>query len=97
MATDYTEDVVEELGLTLTASEGAGSFGPDSIKWDCTIGGLNFLFGNNERGESVEHIFRDLPDGGVQSFPNVESNDGPERAAFLAWVAAGGVPETVEP
>jgi len=49
VATDYTEEVVEELGVSLTASEGAGSFGPDSIKWDCTIGNLNFLFGNNEQ------------------------------------------------
>ena len=47
-------------------------------------------------GESVEHILRDLPDGGVQSFPNVESNDGPERKAFLAWVAEGGTPEVIE-
>lgn len=47
-------------------------------------------------GEFVEHIFRDLPDGGVQSFPNVESNTGPERAAFLAWVAAGNEPTVVD-
>jgi hypothetical protein len=47
-------------------------------------------------GETVEHIFRDLPDGGVQSFPNVEGNDGPERAAFLEWVAAGNEPEIIE-
>ena len=47
-------------------------------------------------GESVEHIFRDLPDGGVQSFPNVESNDGPERAAYLAWLADGNEPEVIE-
>jgi hypothetical protein len=45
----------------------------------------------------VEHILRDLPDGGVQSFPNVDGNDGPERAAYLAWLAAGGVPEVIEP
>ena len=51
---------------------------------------------SSETREPVEHILRDLPDGGVQSFPNVESNDGPERAAFLAWVAAGGVPEIIE-
>lgn len=44
----------------------------------------------------TEHILRDLPDGGVQSFPNVESNDGPERKAFLAWVAEGGTPEVIE-
>ena len=47
-------------------------------------------------GEPVEHILRDLPDGGVQSFPNVESNDGPERAAYLAWLADGGVPEVIK-
>ena len=47
-------------------------------------------------GESVEHILRDLPYGGVQSFPNVESNDGPERAAYLAWLAAGNEPEVIE-
>ena len=46
--------------------------------------------------KEVEHILRDLPDGGVQSFPNVESNDGPERAAFLEWVAAGHEPEVIE-
>ena len=46
--------------------------------------------------KEVEHIFHDLPDGGVQSFPNVESNDGPERAAYLAWVAAGNEPEVIE-
>ena len=40
----------------------------------------------------VEHIFRDLPDGGVQSFPDVDSNLGPERAAYLAWVAEGNSP-----
>lgn len=46
--------------------------------------------------ESTEHILRDLSDGGVQSFPNVESNDGPERAAYLEWLAAGNEPEVVE-
>jgi hypothetical protein len=46
--------------------------------------------------ESTEHILRDLPDGGVQSFPNVESNDGPERAAYLEWLEAGNEPGVVE-
>ena len=44
-------------------------------------------------GETTRHIFRHLPDGGVQSFPDVDSNSGPERAAYLEWVAAGGIPE----
>ena len=47
-------------------------------------------------GTAVEHIFRDLPDGGLQSFPNVESNDGPERAAYLAWLAEGNTPEVID-
>ena len=45
----------------------------------------------------TEHILRDLSDGGVQSFPNVESNDGPERATYLAWLAEGNEPEIVQP
>ena len=44
-------------------------------------------------GDKTRHILRHLPDGGVQSFPDVDSNSGPERAAFLEWVAAGGIPE----
>ena len=51
---------------------------------------------NPMTGEAVEHILRDLPDGGVQSFPNVESNDGPERAAYLVWLAEGNQPEIIE-
>jgi hypothetical protein len=47
-------------------------------------------------GDSVEHIFRDIP-GGVQSFPNVDDNDGPERQAYLAWLAEGNEPTIVEP
>jgi hypothetical protein len=44
---------------------------------------------------NTEHILRDLPNGGVQSFPNIESNDGPERAAYLEWLAAGNEPEVI--
>ena len=49
MATDYTEPVVEPLGFGYEVSSGSGLFGPDSLKWDCNIGGLTFLFGNNEQ------------------------------------------------
>lgn len=49
------------------------------------------------RGQSVEHIFRDLPNGGVQSFPDVDSNEGPERAAYLQWLAEGNTSERVDP
>lgn len=41
-----------------------------------------------------EHVFCKLPDGGMQSFPNTDDNDGPERRAYLAWVAEGNEPET---
>ena len=44
MATDYTEEVVDDLGFGITAPSGIGDFGPDAQKWDCSIGGLNFLF-----------------------------------------------------
>jgi len=32
----------------------------------------------------------------VQSFPDVDSNSGPERAAYLEWLAAGNVPQPWE-
>jgi hypothetical protein len=47
--------------------------------------------------KEIEHIFCDLPDGGVQSFPNLESNNGPERLAYLAWLEEGNVPEEWNP
>lgn len=48
-------------------------------------------------GSPVEHIFRNLSGGGVQSFPNVEENQGSERAAYLEWVAEGNTPEPWPP
>lgn len=44
-------------------------------------------------GETTRHIFRHLSDNGVQSFPDVESNDGPERTTYLKWVVEGNQPE----
>jgi hypothetical protein len=44
LATDYTEEVVDDLGLGIEAPSGIGQYGPDAQKWDCSIGGLNFLF-----------------------------------------------------
>ena len=49
MAVDYTEDVVEPLGYGFEAGEGQGSYGPDSLDWDCTIGGLNFLYATSDQ------------------------------------------------
>jgi hypothetical protein len=49
LATDYTEEVVEPLGFGITAPGGVGSFGPEALRWDCNIGGLTFLFGNNDQ------------------------------------------------
>ena len=48
MNIDYTESVVEPLGLNVEAPSGIGQFGPDAMRWDCTIGGLNFLFATSE-------------------------------------------------
>lgn len=44
-------------------------------------------------GQTTRHILKRLPDGGVQSFPDVESNTGSERQAYLAWVAEGNTAE----
>lgn len=49
MATDYTEEVVEELGLSIEAPTGIGQYGPDAQKWDCAIGGLKFLFATSDQ------------------------------------------------
>ncbi len=57
---------------------------------------MYYFFDQEQLGGVVRHILRPLADGGVQSFPDVESNTGPERAAYLAWVAAGNSPEPWE-
>jgi len=48
MTLDYTEDVVEPLGTGITAASGSGTFTPDSLNWDCNIGGLDFLFATSK-------------------------------------------------
>jgi len=47
--------------------------------------------------KTTRHIFRRLNDGGIQSFPDVETNNGPERKAYLAWVAEGNTAEEWQP
>jgi hypothetical protein len=44
-------------------------------------------------GSTTEHIILDKGNNEFVSFPNVESNDGPERQAYLAWVAEGNEAE----
>ena len=48
MAVDYTEEVVSELGSPLEASSGGGSYGPESLRWDCSVGGLDFLYATSQ-------------------------------------------------
>ena len=38
---------------------------------------------------TIRHILCRLPNGAIQSFPDIETNDGPKRKAYLAWVAEG--------
>ena len=49
MALDYTEPVVENLGYAFQASQGQGSFAPESMAWDCSVGGLDFLYATSEQ------------------------------------------------
>lgn len=44
----------------------------------------------------VRHIVCTLADGGIQSFPDIESNTGLERRAYLEWVAEGNIAEEWE-
>ena len=44
MEFDYTEGVVNELGVGFTANPNTDAAGPDAMRWDCSIGGLPFLF-----------------------------------------------------
>ena len=46
---DISEDVVAELGTTLLGATGQGALLSPSIRWDCSIGGLTFLFGMSDQ------------------------------------------------
>lgn len=45
---DITDETLAELGLSLTGSSGSAAV-PTSIRWDCEIGGLPFLFGFSDQ------------------------------------------------
>ena len=47
---------------------------------------------NDSFGNRVEHIYMDAPNGATTTFPNIESNDGPERKAYLKWLEEGNTP-----
>jgi hypothetical protein len=47
----------------------------------------------NLNGSVIEHIILDKGNNEFVSFLNVESNDGPERQVYLAWVAEGNEAE----
>lgn len=53
MATDYTEEVVSELGGSLLSSTGIGALLPTNINWDCKIGGLPFVFAMSDQNPMV--------------------------------------------
>jgi hypothetical protein len=55
------------------------------------------LLMTNIEGLLTEHIILDKGNNEFVSFPNVESNDGPERQAYLAWVAEGNEAEEWTP
>jgi hypothetical protein len=40
-------------------------------------------------GITIRNIICRLPDNAIQSFADIETNDSPERKAYLAWVAEG--------
>ena len=48
MTYDYTEELPDEIGLSLLAVSNESAAGPDSMGWDCNIGGLNFLFATSD-------------------------------------------------
>ena len=54
-----------------------------------------FLDVTSPNGNTQRHIMQPLDDGGVRSFPLTDDN--PNTAAYLAWVAEGNIAEEWNP
>lgn len=48
MSLDYTEELPDEIGLSVLAVSNENAAVPDSMGWDCSIGGLTFLFATSD-------------------------------------------------
>ncbi len=46
-------------------------------------------------GQVQRHIFQQLPDGGIRSFPLTDDN--PNKSAYDAWVAEGNTATEYSP
>lgn len=44
---DITEEPVDRLGLNVLSNAGSTGIAPEDMNWDCSIGGLPFLFATN--------------------------------------------------
>lgn len=54
------------------------------------------IFTNQMTSETIEVVSRKLDAEVTETFSNIESNDGPERRAYLAWLAEGNQPRVID-
>jgi len=50
---------------------------------------------DQKTGNLIENVIIKKLDGGYTTFVNTESNNGPERNAYLEWLAEGNTPEII--